>query len=106
MTYINQYKEKEGILLEHDNIEKNDGLRALAKLMLNSFWGRYGMRLNLPQTEVITDQVDFHFLLADESRKVKDFHSINDDFIVTEWVYQDAFVPDGHNTNIFIASTL
>lgn len=34
-SYINQYFENEGIRLEYDEIKKNPGLRALAKLMLN-----------------------------------------------------------------------
>jgi hypothetical protein len=40
-NYIRDYHEKEGILLDYNNI-KNPGLRALAKLMLNSFWGKFG----------------------------------------------------------------
>jgi hypothetical protein len=31
------YMFKEGILMDYNNIKKNPGLRALAKLMLNSF---------------------------------------------------------------------
>jgi hypothetical protein len=38
--YIEEYHEKEGILLEKEKIKKNPGLRQLAKLMLNSFWGK------------------------------------------------------------------
>jgi hypothetical protein len=41
-SYIRDYHEKEGILLDYNNIKKNHGLRALAKLMLNSFWGKFG----------------------------------------------------------------
>jgi hypothetical protein len=40
--YIRDYHEKEGILLDYNNIQNNPGLRALAKLMLNSFWGKFG----------------------------------------------------------------
>jgi hypothetical protein len=35
--YIKDYFEKEGIFLDFPKIEKNPGLRSLAKLMLNSF---------------------------------------------------------------------
>jgi len=38
--YILEYEEKEGIKLDPAQIEKNSGLRNLAKLMLNSFWGK------------------------------------------------------------------
>lgn len=39
--YVNEYFEVEGIRLDREKIEHNPGLRALAKLMLNSFWGKY-----------------------------------------------------------------
>ena len=39
--YIEEYFEREGIHLDPNKIEKNPGLRALAKLMLNLFWGKY-----------------------------------------------------------------
>lgn len=37
--YIHQYHDKEGIMLDYKKIAYNPGLRALAKLMFNSFWG-------------------------------------------------------------------
>ena len=42
--YIANYAAKEGIQLDSRQIIKNPGLRALAKLMLNSFWGMYHIR--------------------------------------------------------------
>ena len=38
-TYIQEYAQKEGVSLNQANITKNHGLRALAKLCLNSFGG-------------------------------------------------------------------
>ena len=38
--YIDEYYEHEGIRLDPNKIEYNPGLRALAKLALNSLWGR------------------------------------------------------------------
>jgi hypothetical protein len=39
--YVDEYFENSGIRLDPHKIEHNPGLRALAKLMLNSFWGMY-----------------------------------------------------------------
>ena len=39
--YVDEYLEVEGIQLDPDKIEHNPGMRALSKLMLNSFWGKY-----------------------------------------------------------------
>jgi len=47
--YIREYYEHEGIQMEYDKIEHNPGPRALAKMMLNSMWGKFGQRLNKTQ---------------------------------------------------------
>ncbi|XP_054708494.1 uncharacterized protein LOC129218285 [Uloborus diversus] len=39
-NYISMYKQREGILLDASSIQKNPGKRQVAKLALNSFWGR------------------------------------------------------------------
>ena len=39
--YIENYYEKEGILLDKNKIEKNPGLRAISKNYLNSIYGKY-----------------------------------------------------------------
>ena len=49
--YIADYERREGIKLDYANIAKNEGKRALAKLMLNSFWGKFGQRSNLTKTQ-------------------------------------------------------
>lgn len=40
-AYVQQYLEKEGVSLDRTKILKNPGRRQVAKLALNSFWGRY-----------------------------------------------------------------
>ena len=43
--YVDEYLAVEGIQLDRSKIEHNPGMRALSKLMLNSFWGMYFKRL-------------------------------------------------------------
>ena len=43
-AYIDDYYENEGIRLDPQKIKYNPGLRQLAKLMLNSLWGKYNPR--------------------------------------------------------------
>ncbi len=38
--FVQQYEEKEGIRLDPAKIEVNKAMRSLAKLCLNSFWGK------------------------------------------------------------------
>ena len=54
--YLQDYFMKEGIRLDWDFIEHNPGLRSLAKLVLNSMWGKFGQRLNRKQTSFFTLQ--------------------------------------------------
>ena len=42
--YITAYAKNEGINLVYKAIEKNPGKRTLAKLLLNSFWEKFGQR--------------------------------------------------------------
>ena len=46
--YILRYEEREGIRLDIASIAKNPGHKDTAKLMLNSFWGKFGERINKP----------------------------------------------------------
>ena len=41
-NYINQYEAHEGIQMEPGKIVKNAAKRSLAKLMMNSLWGKFG----------------------------------------------------------------
>lgn len=43
--YLRDYYEREGIQLEYHKIHYNPGLRALAKMKLNSFWGKFDSAL-------------------------------------------------------------
>ena len=57
--YIQDYYQNEGIQLDYDKIEYNPGLRALAKMMLNSMWGKFGQRKNKTQVEEFDDLQNF-----------------------------------------------
>lgn len=68
--YIENYFEREGIQLDSDRITKNPGLRSLAKLMLNSFWGKFGQRENQQKTVIIRNTDDYFSLFSNPSIEV------------------------------------
>ena len=79
--YLDEYFEVSGIHLNPKKIEYNPGLRALAKLMLNSFWGKFTQRSNMVKTEQIQDpQVFFDYLTSDDIN-VLDADLVSDDII-------------------------
>ena len=51
--YVTRYKEEEGLDLDPSLIQKNPGRKATAKLMLNSFWGKFGENLLKPTTTAV-----------------------------------------------------
>lgn len=74
-------------------------------LFFSSFWGKFGQRANMHQTEFITDkQVDVFFrLLTNQLKKVQNFHIISDDMIQLEWCHENDCLPSDNKTNIYLA---
>ena len=56
--HLTAYEAKEGIKLDCAKI-KNPGLRTLAKMMLNSMWGKFGQRTNKMQVQEFYDPQKF-----------------------------------------------
>ena len=54
-AHVDAYYAQEGIRLDPTKIQKNPGLRALAKMMLNSMWGKFGQRINKTQVREFTE---------------------------------------------------
>lgn len=104
--YIRQYKENEGIDLEYEKIQKNPGLRCLAKLCLNSFWGKFGQRLSMKQSKFFHESEfdKFFQILSDPTKISHNFHIISRDTLQFEWSNHPLFMPSDCKTNIFLAS--
>ena len=104
--YLEEYAKKEGVSLDSDKIDKNAGLRALAKLCLNSFWGKFGQRLNMRQTAIYHEsQANLFFqLFSDPTKQPLDFHILSNDMIQIEWMYKHDCQPDDNKTNIYLAT--
>ena len=103
-TYIDNYFEQEGIRLEYDKIEKNPGLRTLAKMMLNSLWGKFGQRLNKTQVQPFHDPQVFHRFLDTSTLDVRHVSVINDQLVEIHYQHQEEDIPVSPNLNIFVAA--
>jgi len=102
--YIREYNEHEGIQLEYDKIEHNAGLRTLAKIMLNSMWGKFGQRLNKIHVQQFGDPQAFHRFLDTNRLDVHQVFIINDAMVEVHYQYQDEDIPVSPNWNIFVAA--
>ena len=51
--YVDEYFQNQGVQLNIDSIHTNKGMREVAKLFLNSLWGKFGQRDEFSQTAII-----------------------------------------------------
>ncbi|XP_041361864.1 uncharacterized protein LOC121377831 [Gigantopelta aegis] len=104
--YIKDYEEREGIQLRENAVKKNPGLRSLAKLCLNSFWGKFGQRLNMKQSSFIhqNNAETFFKMLTDPTKEIVNFHILTDNILQLEYQHKSSFVPEDKKVNIFLAT--
>jgi hypothetical protein len=86
---INRIHEKLGLTidLQAEETGDNPGLRQVAKILLNSLWGKFGQRANMKSYEFINKYNDFCRLMADNTKLPMGWEVINKDII--EFSYTD-----------------
>ena len=99
-NYIKLFFEKEGISLSKEKIVKNAGYRLIAKLLLNSFWGRLGMSDNLNRTQLCRTPTEFFDILDDNQYTVSDFQIVNNDTVAIMYAYNGNRIPLNQSTSI------
>lgn len=69
-------------MLDVNEISKNAGYRSLAKLLLNSLWGRLGMRTNKPKRAFVNSSDQLLKLLVNPSYEVNNFYELSDESLL------------------------
>lgn len=100
--FIKEFFEKEGILLEKNNIEYNSGKRFVYKLALNSFWGRFGLNANKTQYKVLKNPHEWFALLNNDQFMVQSADISVDNCI--QVFFSNKYNEGSIETNIPIAS--
>lgn len=72
--------------------------------MFISVVGKFGQRNNMKQNRYVKSPQEFFKMWVDKSKKIQDFHIINDDTLHVEWSHEDTFEPDSLMTNEVIAT--
>ena len=102
--HITEYFDRMGILLEKENIIYNAGMRAIAKLCLNSLWGKFGQRTNLGKSVIINTKEElFKILHNPKNAEIKPFQ-LTDDVLEVSYEIKEQFIPNDFTTNIAIAA--
>ncbi|KAK3924805.1 putative DNA polymerase [Frankliniella fusca] len=79
--YIRYHLEKDGIRLNKDKFERNPGKRFLAKLILNSFWGKLGEKTLRSKTEFVRNYAELTRLTEDSTIEISSLMPLDDDLI-------------------------
>ncbi|XP_022807948.1 uncharacterized protein LOC111344946 [Stylophora pistillata] len=102
--YVKQCKQKEGIDLNPTMITKNPGRKATAKLMLNSFWGKFGQNCNKSKVHQISHPAALLDLLDDPLQQVQEVRILSPELVEVVTKRDDQDPEKGRATNVFIAA--
>ena len=82
----------------------NPGLKAVAKLMLNSFWGKFGMRDTLSKTEFVYAPKRYYDLMRSKANKIHDVHILSDDCVMVTHSPDEDYNEGNSSSNLPIAA--
>lgn len=99
-----QCKEREGIILEPRLSQENPGLNAAAKLMLNSFWGKFREILLKPTTAAVYNAFHLFALVSNPFSDKYQVRIANDDSLEVVYANLKDNQPDNGRVNIFVAA--
>jgi hypothetical protein len=102
-SYIKAFYESEGVQLDRDTIRPNAAKRGIAKLCLNSMWGKLTERNNRPKTKMISEPQELYRLLATPGIEVVTLLFCSDDVWVS-WTFTEEQAPSLRHNNDVLGS--
>jgi len=103
--YIETFRTNEGIRLDRESIKSNAAKRGLAKLCLNSMWGKLTQRNDRTQTRVITEPKELYNFLSMPGIEVRNLAFASDDVVWMSWKHStEELVPNLRHTNDVICA--
>lgn len=103
-AYLQRYEETEGIKLNREKIVVNKAMRKIAKLFLNSLWGKFGQRANQMNTTLIKDLQELLNCVFSPEKDVSNISFLNDDVVMVNWKYIEKRHSSPGPVNVFIAA--
>ena len=96
--------EREDVKLEFTQIVENPGLRSLAKLILNSFWGKFGQRENQPKTKIVNQPSELFSMLTNAAMYVNGILPVNENTLIVSYEFIDEAYDPLPTVNVAIAA--
>jgi len=89
--------------IELDELRENPGLGFIAKICLNSLWGKFGQNPKVKHSEYIDSERGFDRLILNDKIHQISLSSLNDTMVYANYEIRDEFVKTSYNINIYIA---
>ena len=88
---INKYHQNLGFNFEikPENCKTNNGLRQVAKICLNSLWGKFGQRTNLSSYDFINEYTVFVRNLHDPKIECESWNVVNENCVELRYIFKE-----------------
>jgi hypothetical protein len=105
--YIQDWFLHTGIVLEKDKIKSNKGMKLLAKILLNSLWGKFGQKDDMPTTEYYTEPSKWFRLLEKHNKGellIKSETMIDENTLYVQYINKEEKASSLNTTNLALAA--
>ena len=93
-------KEAYGIDLRPEKIQNNPGLRYIAKLCLNSLWGRFALKNNLTKTVIVDTPSKFLKYFDNYRIEIKTIDQLTDVAMMISYIDRAGYITEHACSNI------
>ena len=102
--FIKKYFEDTGIKLDKENTRPDPNLRNIAKIMMNSFYGKFAQRPNLETTEIVDTYKRIWELATDADKIITGLISVGYNKLFVSWKLSNEEDAKQGNVNVAIAA--
>ena len=105
-AFVADFRAAEGVELDPSQITPNPSKRSLAKLLLNSVWGKLSQKSMKRRSRIINGQnpSDLFKILTDPNVKVADFNIVDEDTLLLEYSPLKVSLHSGPTDSVVLAS--
>ena len=101
--FLNECEELFGIKVKREDVQFNAALRTLAKICLNSLWGRFALRNQLSKTIVTDDPYDVGLYFNDPTIEICFIDELDDNLFLITYNTKEEFIEEHGCSNVLIA---
>lgn len=104
-SFLDDMLTKEGIDLRESLFEENPGMRYIAKILLNSFWGRFAMTENKPQFKFVSNVPQLYSMIENENIQISALRPITEKILgAVHSLKHETLIDISNDRNIYIAA--